>query len=66
MNATCVPRGDQMGELRVAPVGTCTFTLRPLAGSTMTSPVRVLVVRLRARLARVSICRPPSQMCAAP
>ena len=35
--------------------------LRPAWG-----PVRVLVVRLRARLARVSICRPPSQMCGAP
>ena len=28
--------------------------------------VRVLVVTLRARFARVSICRPPSQMCGAP
>jgi hypothetical protein len=50
----------------VVPAGMPICFSAPVTGSTSVSPVRVLVVTLRARLARVSTCSPPNQMCGAP
>ena len=61
MYAMLVPRGDQIGEDTVAPLGVSSIFVTPVRGLTIVRPVRVVVVTERARLARVSICRPPNQ-----
>ncbi len=59
MKATCVPVGDHVSAETVAPAGTWIVRVSPERGSTRTSPVRVLTVSERDRLARVSSASPP-------
>jgi hypothetical protein len=59
MYATWVPVGDHVSAERLAPCGVCSVRVRPVAGSTTTSPRLVLVVSERARWAAGSTCTPP-------
>ena len=67
MYATCVPVGDQVcARERRALRRLDRLRRLSFADRRASSPVCVLVVRVRARFAFVSICRPPRLMCDLP
>ena len=65
-NAIRDPSGDQVGDDAVAPAGISSFVFAPVCASTISIADSPRVVNCRARLARVSTCRPPRYTWALP